>query len=171
MLFARVRVNEDDTYEVLEWPLSETELRARFGHTILPKTITEITLKDTEYVRVPASTDPADFPQPTKTHRAVLDSLIRKDNGLWQRTWKLEEIADLDEASERLQRKWKEVREKRDELMAANDWRVLRNSRETRLGVTVTEDISMIDAEQQKLANITSNYDDPFLIDWDNLVG
>ena len=171
MLFARVQVNEDDTYEVLEWPLSETELRARFGHTILPKVISEIVLAGTDYVRVPATTNLAEYPQPTKTHRAVPDGIIKQTNGEWKRTWKLEEITDLDEAAERLQRKWAETRNKRDELMAANDWRVLRNEREVRLGVTVTEDISMIDAEQQKLANITNNYDDPFLIDWDNLVG
>ena len=54
--------------------------------------------------------------------------------------------------------------------MAYHDWRVLRNQRETRLGLTVTEDIADIDAEMQKLANVTENYNDPYLIDWDNLV-
>jgi len=171
MLFARVLVNEDDTYEVLEWPLSETELRARFGHTILPKTISAEVLAGTDYVRVPATLDsPEEYPQPTKTHRAVLDTITFDGMG-WKRSWKLEEVADLDEAAERVERKWAETRKKRDELMATNDWRVLRNEREVRLGVTVTEDVSVIDADQQQLANITNNYDDPFLIDWDNLVG
>jgi hypothetical protein len=170
MLFARVLVNEDDTYEVLEWPLSETELRARFGHTILPKTISAEVLAGTDYVRVPASINTETFPQATKTHRVALGTITFDGIG-WNRSWKLEEVTDLDEAAERVERKWAETRKKRDELMAANDWRVLRNEREVRLGVTVTEDVSVIDADQQKLANITNNYDDPFLIDWDNLVG
>jgi len=170
MLFARVSKNEDDTYEVLEWPLTEEQLRARFAHTILPKNINAMVLAGTEYVAVPASTVEEDMPQQTKTHKLGPTGLEFVEGTGWVRTYALVEITDLDEASKRVTRKWASIRKHRDDLMAYHDWRVLRNQRETRLGLTVTEDIADIDAEMQKLANVTENYNDPYLIDWDNLV-
>lgn len=171
MLFARVKINNDNSYEVLEWPISENTLRARMGNTIFPGKINEVTLHGTDFVIVPASTpeEMGDI-KPDATHRVEPDTIIRNSDDTWKRTWKLVELTDVDEIQARLDRKWKEVRDKRDKLMEKNDWRVLRNNREVRLGLTPTESIIDIDTEQNKLANITINYIDPFLIDWDNLI-
>ena len=63
------------------------------------------------------------------------------------------------------QQAWNNVREKRDSLMAMFDWRYLRYNRETRLGVTPTDDILKLDEYMKALADITQQQD-PFNIEW-----
>lgn len=63
------------------------------------------------------------------------------------------------------QRAWDNVREKRDALMTMFDWRYLRYNRETRLGVTPTDDILKLDEYMKALADITLQQD-PFNIEW-----
>lgn len=64
-----------------------------------------------------------------------------------------------------LQSKWEEVRQERDRRMKDFDWRYLRHQRETRLGITTTDNINMLDEYTQALADVT-NQTDPLHINW-----
>lgn len=58
------------------------------------------------------------------------------------------------------------VRSDRDEKIRAIEWRVLRNQREVRMGLTVTEDISAVDAYIQALADIAYQPGFPHVVNW-----
>ena len=83
MLFAKI--DHDDT--VLEWPVTEKQLRERMS---LPEEITDATLDGTGYVIIP-SLPSTDVPQQTSTHRLSMSQTLIKDaNGKWARQYVLE---------------------------------------------------------------------------------
>ena len=61
---------------------------------------------------------------------------------------------------------WNLVRQQRDSLSAEFDWRVVRHARQTRLGITPTDDIKAIDTYAQALADLPDTQTDPFNIVW-----
>lgn len=60
---------------------------------------------------------------------------------------------------------WQEIRNSRDQRLAAMDWRFLRYQSQTRLGLTPTDDIQQLDQYAQELRDITLQTD-PFNIQW-----
>ena len=154
MLFAKI--DHDDT--VLEWPVTEKQLRERMS---LPEEITDATLDGTGYVIIPSLTS-TDVPQQTSTHRLSMSQTLVKDtNGKWARQYVLEQVPQVEAARRRAQ-KLKEVRVKRDMLMRAFDWRISRYNREVALNLTPKDDIIVLHTYMQDLADITTA-DDPYL--------
>lgn len=146
----------------VEYPISERELRRRLGNTSLPKTLTNEIIEPLGYVIVPPGTID-NFPTATKDLKVVLESITKID-GNWVRQYTLEPVPNNDKQW-RLEKKWKEVRAKRDKLMADFDWRILRHTREVALSLTPTEDITALHNYMQALADITDQ-EDPFLIQY-----
>lgn len=65
--------------------------------------------------------------------------------------------------------RWKYVREERDLLMKAFEWRYQRYDREVRLNLSTTDNLSNMDAYMQALADITTQ-SDPFNLTWPTYV-
>lgn len=161
MLYARINKETD---EVLEFPIQEQELRNALVNTTLPSVITEISLIGTDYVQVKPLTADEIGLQATATH-TIAPTSIQKDpeTGEWIRQYELIEV-DQTAQLERLAIRWNYVRQRRDAVLKEIDWRILRNQREVRLGLTPTESIADLDAKAQEMADITDSYEDPFLI-------
>jgi hypothetical protein len=160
MLYARVNKQTD---EVLEFPITERELRDNLVNTTLPRNITEMSLVGTEYVCVPAKPAGEVDLIANFDFKVMPTSAIKNSEGKWERVYTLVEVPEEAKFG-RLARRWAFVRNKRNEALAALDWKVLRNLREQRLGLPTTDNIAELDAKMQALADIT-NTDDPFAID------
>lgn len=159
MLYAKI-VND----EVLEWPLYEKDIKEAHSNVSFPEKPTFEDFEALGYTAIPTS-DPADVPAPDKDNEIVLGDLVKDEDGNWKRTYVLSYIQDEDDRLARLDRQWKKVKEKRDKLLTSTDWRVLRNLREVTLGLTPSEDISVLEEYRAQLANITDE-SDPFKIVW-----
>lgn len=59
-----------------------------------------------------------------------------------------------------------EVKAKRDQAISNMDWRYVRYSRETRLGIVPHDDIAKLDAYVQELADITKQPGYPENVTW-----
>jgi len=160
MLYARVNKQTD---EVLEFPITERELRDNLVNTTLPRNITEMSLAGTEYVCVPAKPASEINIKASADFKVMPTSAVKNSEGKWERVYTLVEVQEEAKLG-RLARRWAFVRNKRNEAMAALDWKILRNLREQRLGLPTTDDIVELDTKMQELADVT-NADDPFAID------
>jgi hypothetical protein len=156
MLFAKI---ENDT--VIKFPVSEKELRTALSSAALPQLISQADLAGTGYVLVPPGTL-QETPIQTKDKRLVLGGISKQPDGTWKRYYELEDVPE-DQKQERLDRKWEEVRKKRDALMDAFEWRLNRYARETRLALPTTDNITILDTYMQALADITKQ-SDPYLV-------
>lgn len=58
------------------------------------------------------------------------------------------------------------IRSNRDALIAATAWRYERYARETRLGLSTTDDIAVLDAYIQKLADLPTQAGFPAAVKW-----
>lgn len=162
MLYARINKETD---EVLEFPISEKDLRNALVNTTLPTVITEISLVGTDYVAVPPLVSADIGVKSTATHSATPTSIVKDaETGKWTRVYELVEVP-ADAQLNRLAIRWDYVRTRRDAALKEIDWRILRNQREVRLGLTPTDSISDLDAKAQEFADITETYEDPFAID------
>jgi hypothetical protein len=63
---------------------------------------------------------------------------------------------------------WQQIREERTRRIESVEWRYNRYARETRLGITPTDDITALDTYIQALADITEQ-EDPTNITWPTL--
>jgi hypothetical protein len=160
MLYARVNKQTD---EVLEFPITERELRDNLVNTTLPRNITEMSLSGTEYVCVPATPSAEVDLVASFDFKVMPTAAVKNSEGKWERVYTLVEVPEEIKFA-RLARRWAFVRNKRNEALAALDWKVLRNLREQRLGLPTTDNIAELDAKMQMLADIT-NTDNPFVID------
>lgn len=61
--------------------------------------------------------------------------------------------------------RWNLIRSQRDDMMKSFEWRYTRYDRQTRMGISPTDDIVRLDTYMQALADITSQTD-PFNIIW-----
>ena len=64
-----------------------------------------------------------------------------------------------------LDRKWQDVRTQRDYILSLLDWRFLRYQSQTRLNITLTDNIEILDTYAQALRDITLQ-SDPYNIVW-----
>lgn len=64
-----------------------------------------------------------------------------------------------------LDRKWQDVRTQRDYILSLLDWRFLRYQSQTRLNITLTDNIEILDTYAQALRDITLQ-SDPYNIMW-----
>lgn len=162
MLYARIN---KETEEVLEFPLTEKELRNALLNTSLPSRITEMTLSGTDYVMVPP-VGPDEITIQATAEMAIEPISCSKDpeTGKWVREYGLVEVPEAGRLP-RLSARWNYLRTRRDRVLNAIDWRVMRNQREVALGLTPTDDIDTLYAKAQEMADITDSQEDPFLID------
>lgn len=70
---------------------------------------------------------------------------------------------------DRINTRWQEIRYQRTELMKSFEWRYTRYMRQTRLGISPTDDIVKLDSYMQALADITQQ-SDPDNIVWPTFV-
>lgn len=85
-------------------------------------------------------------------------------NNEWVQMWDGIPVNEV-ELQTRIKNKWAEIREERDRRMTQFDWRVLRNQRETRLGLVPSESITSLDSYMLSLVNVTLQ-PDPFNVTW-----
>jgi hypothetical protein len=91
--------------------------------------------------------------------------IIKGQVALWNGTgWTVEEKTEI-ENQRLLAKQWANVRKTRDQLLRLYEWKYVRNSRETRLGLPTTDNLQELDAYMQALADIT-NCSDPNNITW-----
>ena len=69
------------------------------------------------------------------------------------------------EIAEEIARKWYEIRAHRDRLLSELDWRIMRYQSQLRLGITPTDDISVLDTYAQALRDVTLQTN-PDAIEW-----
>ncbi len=156
MLYAKI----SDINEVLEWPITEQMIRNRLQNMSLPTDLSK--LKEIGYVQIGDDIE-GTVPVATKDKKLQLDGLVLSADGTtWKRKYILVDMQPL-QARFRVEKQWPIVRKKRDQLMQDLEWRIARNSRETRLGMVPTESIVDLDTCMQTLADITK-MDDPFLV-------
>lgn len=147
----------------IEYPITEKELRLKLSQVSLPVQITASSLEGLPYVLVKEGSV-EDFPKETKEMRVVIGNIFYdNDENIWKREYILEKIEDENYKCVRLDRKWREIRDKRDKLMNDFDWRISRYHREVLLGMPPKEDINILNNYMQSLADITK-IDDPFLV-------
>lgn len=159
MLYARIN---RDTKEVVEFPLSEKELRERFSSTTLPKIIDDWSLLGTDYVTVPAGYTDL---KPTSTHRiGSIGASYDAEKDTYVREYGLVEIP-VDLRSIRTKNRWNYLKMMRNKALRRYDILVSRHLSELRQGLTPTIDIEELDAFAQKLRDMTKTYVTPYSID------
>lgn len=157
MFFAKIK----DGFGV-EYPLKEHDVRRTLAESSLPPKLTNEILEPLGFAIV-IEGRVEDFPQVTKDKRAVIDKVYKDEtDGLWKRSYKLIPVPQSEYHS-RITVMWKNVREKRDKLMANFEWRIARYHRQVALGITPIDDINTLHQYMQELADIT-NQEDPFQI-------
>ena len=162
MLYAKI---END--EVVEFPINDRTLRVeRLPNTSLPDVLTDEILQGTGYVCVSPFSSYL-IPNDTPTQRPKLAYPVKNENGEWERTWELVDVPE-DQLEPRRLMKLKEIRAKRDKLMARVDKLIMRYHRETRLGQEPTFSIERLDTYMKALADIT-NEPDLWNITWPSL--
>lgn len=88
---------------------------------------------------------------------------------IWNGTaWEVVSLT-TEEINTRLEQRWAEVRETRDEKIKEVEWRVMRNLSETRQGLSTTDNISTLDTYIQALRDITSTTTNPTEVSWPTL--
>ena len=88
---------------------------------------------------------------------------------IWNGTaWEVVSLT-TEEINTRLEQRWAEVRETRDEKIKEVEWRVMRNLSETRQGLSTTDNISTLDTYIQALRDITSTTTNPIEVSWPTL--
>lgn len=148
MLFAKIE-NDD----VVEYPINERQLRQeKLPNLSLPEELTDEALAGTGYVCVDVFSS-LDLPPETETKTLALAKPLKTEAG-WERTWVQIDVPE-DRKVARKRFKLKEIRAKRDVLMARADKLVMRYHREVRLGLDITLPIERIDTYIKALADIT----------------
>lgn len=149
--------------KVVEWPLMPIEILKNNNlwdsSVIGDKHSKEQICIELGYTRIPIS--PKKYIQ--ESHNQQLTSELYKDeNGVWQVRYILKSIDEnSDEYRTRLNRQWEIVRNKRNKLLQATDFRVL----QAMTGKNPDEDLNALESYRQELANITDQLD-PFNIIW-----
>ena len=114
-----------------------------------PSTFTPEEIADAGYITV--EDPPASIP----------DTQILEWTGTnWNIRDKTEQELELE-----LDRKWQDVRTQRDYILSLLDWRFLRHQSQTRLNITLTDNIEILDTYAQALRDITLQ-SDPYNIVW-----
>lgn len=148
MLYARI---EDG--EVVEYPINERQLRQeKLPNVSLPDELTDEILEGTGWVCVDVFSS-VDFPPETETKTLALAKPVKTELG-WERTWTQVDVPE-EKREARKRFKLKEIRAKRDILMARADKLILRYMREERLGMDHVLPIERIDTYIQALADVT----------------
>ena len=91
--------------------------------------------------------------------------IIKGQVVLWNGTgWTVEEKTEV-ENRKQLAKQWANLRNTRDQLIRLYEWKYIRNSRETRLGLPITDNLQELDTYMQALADITDR-PDPYNVIW-----
>ena len=157
MLYAKI-VND----KVIEWPVTEKQLRLNLGNMILPETITEECLQGSDYYPIPKTSNTL---KSTKTQYVVITP-AKNEEVKWVASYTHRDVP-LEEQEQRLAKKWVSIRALRDQFMKSFEWRVQRYDREVALGLTPHDDINELHSYMQSLADITK-IDDPWSISFPN---
>jgi len=153
MLYARINV---ETNEVLEYPLTETQLRDRLVNTTLPEKITDFSLAGTQYVCVPPQEISGVPLKQTATHYVQTTSaLYDEESDTWVRQYELVEVPEVSRAA-RTTYRMNNFKKKRKEALLNLDAKVMRNLSEVRQGVPTTDNIADLDVKAQELRDMTN---------------
>lgn len=157
MLYARIN---RETKAVVEFPISEVQLRARLSNTTLPEKITAFHLLGTEYAEVDAGISDL---RPTISARvASVGAVYNEETGEYDREYGLVSVPEgLRDA--RVDARWAYLKKHRLNTFEQVDRMILRNLSEARQGLTPSIRISVIDAFAQKLRDMT-DCTDPYEI-------
>lgn len=157
MLYARIN---RETKAVVEFPISEVQLRARLSNTTLPEKITAFHLLGTEYAEVDAGI--SDLRPTISTRVASVGAVYNEETGEYDREYGLVSVPEgLRDA--RVDARWAYLKKRRLNTFEQVDRMILRNLSEARQGLTPSIRISVIDAFAQKLRDMT-DCTDPYEI-------
>lgn len=159
MLYAKIAPNGT----VIQWPITEPELRRMFPNVALPKTITKEALAGLSVVPVPPTSIPPTL-QETSTQRVQMSKTLTQVDGKWVRQFELVAVPPT-QVEERVNRRWEQARARRTALMDEFEWRIARYHRQVRMGLTPEDNITVLDTYMQALADITLQ-PDPFTLVW-----
>ena len=159
MLYAKI----NPAGQVVQWPITEPELRRMFPNVALPRQITAEAVRGLDIVLVQPTSVPPTM-QETKTHRVQMSRTLTQVDGVYVRSYELVPVPPTD-IDGRVSKRWEKVRARRADLMDQFEWRIQRYHRQVRLGQTPTDNIAVLDAYMQALADITTQ-PDPFQITW-----
>lgn len=153
MLYARIN---QETNEVLEFPIFEVTLRDRLSNTTLPDTITDFHLAGTNYVCVEAPAVGSINLKNTETHTiSPTSAKYVPELEKFIRLYELVEVPVGNRAA-RNETRLKNLRKRRKEAFAELDAKILQVQSEIRLGLTPSADIAELDAKAQTWRDMTS---------------
>lgn len=156
MLYARIN---RETKAVVEFPVSEVQLRARLSNTTLPEKITAFHLLGTEYAQVDAGTTEL---RPTISARvASVGATYNEETGEYDRQYGLVSVPEA-QRENRVMARWAYLRKRRLNTFEQVDRMILKNLSQERQGIRPTIRIGVIDAFAQKLRDMTTDYTDPY---------
>ena len=152
MLYARIN---QETNEVLEFPIFETTLRDRLSNTTLPDTITDFHLAGTNYVCVEAPPVGGITLKNTETHTvAPTSATYIPELEKFIRNYELVEVP-IGNREARNEARLKSLRKRRKEVFVELDAKIAQVLSETRLGLTPSADIAELDAKAQSWRDFT----------------
>jgi hypothetical protein len=137
--------------ENITYPYSINQLRKDFPNVSIPHEITDEILLTFGMYNVNPTPKPNDY---TKN---IIEDTPQLIDGLYYQKWILEDITE-NEIQNKIEYKWSEIRNLRNELLIECDWTVLPDSP---IGEKVNEWI----VYRQELRNVT-NQANPFFISW-----
>lgn len=137
--------------------IREVDLISEYPNISFPSVITDDQLPEDVYS---CYVEPRPY-HPIAHYVQTTPTLV---NGRWTVSW-LQISVSQEDVERTKQTTLDNVRIRRDDLMAAFDWRYLRHDREIRMNMVPTDDIQKLDEYMQALADITKQ-EDIFNIQW-----
>lgn len=144
MMYLRINNN------LIEYPYSLEKLREDNPHTSFPSEMTESVMNEFDIFEVRQTPKPNDY---TKNISEGTPILVE---GVYYQNWEQTNASQL-QINQRIESKWDEIREIRNELLAECDW--------TQLSDIPTETKQNWTTYRQNLRDIT-NQTDPYNIVW-----
>lgn len=144
MMYLRIINNQ------IVYPYSFNKLKEDNPHTSFPLELSEAILIDFDIFEVRQTPKPNDY---TKN---IFEGIPLLVDGIYYQNWEMED-ATSEEINQRIEVKWEEVRQIRNELLQECDW--------TQLGDIPTNTKEMWQNYRQQLRDVTTQ-SNPFNITW-----
>ena len=153
MKYLRI-IDGEPTGELVSYQYMVKEINSR--NITLPNIITSEVIESLGYLSLESPIVPTGYKMKYNT---FLKDIIKKDsNGVYYRDL-IEDTLPEEKALVRKERKWKEVRAKRDKLLLETDFSQVNDSKNNYI----------YEEYRQLLRDIPQNYDDPFLVEFPTL--
>ena len=136
--------------DTINYPYTINELRDSYPNTSLPAELTDESLVEWDmYVVIPT-------PMPTDYTKNISEGIPTLNEGKYYQNWIQTNASEI-EIQQRIEDKWVEIRDIRNQLLLECDW--------TQLSDVPTETKNMWSTYRQELRDIT-NQSNPFNINW-----